>query len=139
MNMSQIFKKAHEITKAAIKAGDNYRVTFGAALRILMTKPVDAVEALKAIGGKLWEKAGMSRVYFDAAEWMGIKINRYNTGNIASAYVNGEKISNSEARRMISSVEKVWFDNEDGKFYSRATNRALAAEVIEKIKAAAGL
>lgn len=34
MNLSKLFKIAHRVTKAAIKAGDNYRVTFAAALKL---------------------------------------------------------------------------------------------------------
>lgn len=34
MNMSQIFKAAHALTKATIQAGDSYAVTFAAALKI---------------------------------------------------------------------------------------------------------
>lgn len=33
MNKSNLFKMAHLLTKATIKAGDNYQVTFGAAVK----------------------------------------------------------------------------------------------------------
>ncbi|WP_198333650.1 hypothetical protein [Psychrobacter namhaensis] len=33
MNKSNLFKLAHTLTKATIKAGDNYQVTFGAAVK----------------------------------------------------------------------------------------------------------
>ena len=33
MHKSEIFKKAHEITKKVIQSGDSYQVTFSAALR----------------------------------------------------------------------------------------------------------
>lgn len=35
MNNSKLFTQAHALTKATIKAGDNYRVTFAAALKLL--------------------------------------------------------------------------------------------------------
>lgn len=38
MNKSQIFKAAHALTKAAHVAGESYRVTFGAALRIVIAE-----------------------------------------------------------------------------------------------------
>ena len=38
MNKSQIFKKAHELTKSVHVAGDCYRVTFGAALKIVIAE-----------------------------------------------------------------------------------------------------
>lgn len=33
MNKSEIFKKAHRVAKAVIKHGDDYRITFGAAVK----------------------------------------------------------------------------------------------------------
>jgi len=38
MNKSAIFKAAHALTKATVKAGDSYQVTFGAALRIVIAE-----------------------------------------------------------------------------------------------------
>lgn len=38
MNKSSIFKAAHALTKATVKAGDSYAVTFGAALRIIIAE-----------------------------------------------------------------------------------------------------
>ena len=38
MNKSQIFKKAHELAKSVHVAGDCYRVTFGAALKIVIAE-----------------------------------------------------------------------------------------------------
>lgn len=35
MNKSKLFKLAHKLTKKVIKAGDNYQVTFGAAIKIV--------------------------------------------------------------------------------------------------------
>ena len=37
-NKSQIFKKAHELAKSVHVAGDCYRVTFGAALKIVIAE-----------------------------------------------------------------------------------------------------
>ena len=136
MTKSEIFRKAHEITRSVLLAGDNYRVTFAAALKSLMSKTVNMVEALTAIGGNLWEKAGMARIYFnDLESLMGLRISRYNTGNISSASLNGESISNSGAQRMLNSVDKIWFDLADGKFYYRASDVALANQVVAAIRA----
>ena len=35
MNKSQLFKKAHKLAKKIIQAGDNYRVTFRACLKMI--------------------------------------------------------------------------------------------------------
>lgn len=39
---------------------------------------------------------------------VGLEVSRYNTGNIAHATVNGERISNAGARRLLNT--KVWLD-----------------------------
>ena len=67
-------------------------------------------------GGKLWEKGSMKRIYFNASAW-GLEVNHYNTGNISSATINGERISNSEAARCEN--VKIWYDLQDGKFYTK--------------------
>lgn len=36
MNKSELFKAAHKLTKEVIKTGDNYRVTFGAAIKFIL-------------------------------------------------------------------------------------------------------
>ena len=62
------------------------------------------IEKLTELGGKLWEKGDKRRVYFNApavAAMIGLNIHYYGTGNISSANLNGEKISNSRARRMM--------------------------------------
>lgn len=38
MTKSEMFKKAHALTKATIKQGDNYQITFGACLNVVMTE-----------------------------------------------------------------------------------------------------
>lgn len=35
MNKSELFRKAHALTKQIIQAGDDYRATFGAALKFV--------------------------------------------------------------------------------------------------------
>ena len=42
MNKSELFKAAHKLAKSVIKAGDNYRVTFGAALKMILSESVKA-------------------------------------------------------------------------------------------------
>ena len=36
MNKSELFKSAHKLAKSVIKSGDNYRVTFGAAIKAIL-------------------------------------------------------------------------------------------------------
>lgn len=37
MNKSNLFKAAHKLAKSVIKSGDNYRVTFGAAIKAVLS------------------------------------------------------------------------------------------------------
>ena len=61
MNKSELFKLAHKLTKKVIKAGDNYRVTFGACIKVVKAAYFGSIEAnLKA-----WNKNGENRVYIN--------------------------------------------------------------------------
>lgn len=59
------------------------------------------IEKFESAGFKRWTKYDKDRLYIDA-EGLGLSYNRYNTGNIAYAEWQGEKISNSHAREMMS-------------------------------------
>jgi len=66
-----------------------------------------AKEGLIELGGKHWQSGDKSkeRVYLSNAlleKLIGLKTDRYGTGNISSASLQGEKISNSRAREIIS-------------------------------------
>ena len=79
------------------------------------------VERLAKVG-KLWEKAGKRRIYFDdLSGWYGLKTTRYHTGNISSASLDGERISNTTAHHILSALSnaKVWYDFEDSKFHGQ--------------------
>ena len=71
MNKSELFKAAHKLTKSVIKSGDNYRVTFGAAIKaileglVMTTKSIE--EQLIEAGAKIWEKGNMKRIYINDA------------------------------------------------------------------------
>lgn len=99
-----------------------HRIAIG-AMRTRKTTPTPAIysiETMTAIGGNRWQKNGMDRVYINNwAEFAGIETSRYNTGNISSASYQGEGISNSQAYKLLSSIDKVWFDAADGKLHGR--------------------
>lgn len=76
---------------------------------------------VQEIGGNLWESGDKKRIYFskDAVLKMaGYKVTVYGTGNISSASFRGEKISNSEGTRAVSSVSglKFFYDLVNKKF-----------------------
>lgn len=94
-----------------------------AARKSVRDKPIE-VDELVEIGGSRWQKNGMDRVYFnDGASRYGIETGRYGTGNISSATLNGEKISNTSARKIINKVNsmKYYFDANDGKFHYKTS------------------
>lgn len=79
-------------------------------------------ESLTAIGGKLWENGSMRRIYFnDLPELFGLVAERYNTGNISAANLNGASISNSRAREIhaVLSTGKLWYDLTSNEFASK--------------------
>jgi hypothetical protein len=49
----------------------------------------------------LWEKYNKRRLYLDFAKIINLEVDRYNTGNISSAFLDGEKISNSKAYKYL--------------------------------------
>lgn len=59
MDKARFFKLAHKLTKKVIQKGDNYRVTFGAALKIVKTAYFGKITARV----KGWNKNGESRFY----------------------------------------------------------------------------
>ncbi|MFD7016157.1 hypothetical protein [Streptomyces sp. NPDC059928] len=124
-----------------------HRIAIG-AMRTRKTAPkpvIYSIETMTAIGGNRWQKNGMDRVYInDWAEFAGIEISRYNTGNISSASYRGDGISNSQAYKLLGSIDKVWFDAADGKLYARfgysesrvASREEVWASVASGIRAA---
>jgi hypothetical protein len=62
-----------------------------------------------AIGGKPWQpKQGPTRIYLnDWAPLAGLQVDRYKSGNIKWATLDGEKISNARAARLLQG--KVYF------------------------------
>ena len=58
-------------------------------------------ELMKDKSHNLWEKYNKRRLYLDFAKIINLQVDRYNTGNISSAYLEGEKISNSKASKYL--------------------------------------
>lgn len=72
MNKSTTFKKAHELAKSVHVVGECYRVTFGAALKIVIAEskaPKSAKQFFLDLGGNEWAKEGFDRVYINAKQF----------------------------------------------------------------------
>jgi hypothetical protein len=95
----------------------NHRITLG---RKTPKTVAFTVETMTAIGGSRWTKGDMDRVYINNwADFAGLDVARYNTGNISSAAYQGESISNRQAGLILGAIDKVWFDAADGKLHAR--------------------
>lgn len=99
------------------------------------------LEKLQTLG-TLWEKNGKARIYFNNLPSMfGLETTHYGSGNLGSATIDGEKISNREASDLLSVFveSKLWYDLNDGQFHHTLTNSRkydgdlVAGEVIKKI------
>lgn len=71
MNTSNIFKKAHALTKATIQTGDSYSATFAICLKVIYAESKEeGIETkLLAMGLKVWEKGSMKRIYMTCAQF----------------------------------------------------------------------
>ncbi len=106
---------------------------------------VYSIDTMTAIGGSRWTRNGHDRVYLNEwADLAGLEISRYKSGNIWSAAYQGDTISNSQAGKLLGSIDKVWFDAADGALHCRygysesrvATREELWAAVVSGVRAA---
>ena len=90
------------------------------------------IKALESKGFHRWTKGDYDRLYANAEDF-GLYTESYNSGNIRYAELNGVKISNAAAGRILSA--KIYIDVNTGELVvSRATGDA--DEIVEAVKAA---
>jgi hypothetical protein len=104
-------------------------------------EPIGIINRLINLGGKEWQKNNYHRVYFNNIEnllsLIDFKVEYYNTGNILSARLQGEKISNSRANELINKIEKakIFYDVIQYEFnYNKNYSHYFINEIIEKLK-----
>lgn len=94
-------------------------------------------EQLENAGGKYWEMNGMERVYFnDLERFVGLSTARYSrSGNISSASLNGQSISNTKARdiEFQMSQGKIWYGINTNVFNSKNMHEDYADIIINEI------
>lgn len=144
MTNSERFIEAHKTAKQIRDCFSSYRGAFAFALteiyameRQEKTAPEKTTaEKLEALGIDAWERGEMKRYYINDEHLeavFGLSIGRYNTGNVSSASLNGEGISNSKAYKLLG--RGIWYDaNTDSwmqktEFGTRALNDTLAASL----------
>jgi|WetSurSiteA1Bulk_404760.scaffolds.fasta_scaffold45100_2 hypothetical protein len=93
-----------------------------------MAKTIDTW--LVSLGGRDWQRGAHHRVYVGvelACKIVGLKITRYGSGNISSATLKGETISNSSARSYLCDLENCYYDVVSGKFVGSTLGLAATA------------
>lgn len=89
----------------------------------------EQIERLVNAGASRWTKYERDRLYIKRlADLIGLSYTKYNTGNISSAELNGETISNSECNRILAALDKAYVDLKTDTVY--IDGRDDAAEVI---------
>ena len=121
INRSNLFRRAHALAHQIVSSCSSYHAALGLALARVWkamkeemkkaladalevlpgtkVKDAEALQDLKAYG-KVWVGGKHKRLYLNAKA-LGLKCDYYHTGNISRAWVNGEDISNCEARRIL--------------------------------------
>lgn len=78
-----------------------------------------------------WTKGGKDRLYFNIADNGTLDIDRYKSGNIHHAYLDGEKISNSRANRILET--RAYLDLKTGEtVIVSGDEHDLVADIFEK-------
>lgn len=90
---------------------------------------------LVGIGGRAWTGGSNRRVYIPvpvASRAIGLVVHRYDSGNVSSATLHGDKISNGEARELLAKLDGAYFDVVANKFVGcGATLRSAFTALIE--------
>ncbi|ELW8656300.1 hypothetical protein SIL91_004914 [Salmonella enterica] len=146
MNKSTLFITAWNMSRdAAAKFGGSVKSYFAESLKLAYgrTRLVTLESCLK-IGGKLWEKNGMRRVYFNGdivAAAVGFEYDTYKTGNVKWACLGDASLANGRANavRTMICTGKFWFDTADNKIHARGDEcRDLSLiSVVRALKAVA--
>jgi len=91
---------------------------------------------LKENGAQEWNKKG-NRIYLNTVVYklMKLQVQRHNTGTISYAELNDEKISNSEASRIISAFleARMYIDLDNGKIIANNTGDSYYNDMVKNI------
>lgn len=90
-----------------------------------------------ALGGNTWtpRNGGPTRIYLDTQIWaplIGLEVTTYNTGNISGATLNGSKLSNTKAHKLLAGSKIYWMD---GHIYAQGGVADYLDEIVEVVAA----
>ncbi len=94
--------------------------------------------ALRSIGNE-WSKGSYHRIYInDLTGWYGLQTTRYGSGNISSATLDGQGISNSHAREICGDLAygKLWLDLTDNRWYSKDLAQGYVDVILPRVREA---
>lgn len=100
------------------------------------------VMAKMLILGRLWEKYGKRRIYFNQAALLnlcGVEVDSYKSGHVSYCAVNGERASHSDGEYWLDGTDGCYYDLITGKFSKNASlyassRRSKFADVVSAIK-----
>lgn len=111
-----------------------------------VTEPAPLTTAdITAVGGREWKSGANHRVYINAWHaFIGLHVETRRSGSVSYATLNGEAISNSDARKFGEAVSKVYFDTADNEIHIQwgsgtpfqMNRQELAAAISAGIRAA---
>lgn len=136
--MKEIMIKAWAIYRTLTEG--THREKLSVALKTAWTEvkandEKSGIDKLIDMGASRWTKGGHDRLYLFkvGAEIMGLDCDYYKTGRVNGATLNGEKISNAEANRVISAYANAYIDLKDNILYG--VSGRYAEDFSEKIAA----
>lgn len=130
----EIMSKAWEIAREGQKVfGGKVSEYFAESLKMAwaQVKSSISIEALEKKGFSRWTKGDMDRLYFSLEKSGALELDYYKSGNLRSADLEGERISNAEACRLLA--VKCFIDLNNGNKLVVQYGREEAQEVVREL------
>ena len=133
----ELMSKAWEIAREGQKEfGGKVTEYFAEALKMVWAEAKNNIniEALEKKGFNRWTKGNMDRLYFNIEKSGDLELDYYKSGNLRSADLDGERISNAEACRLLA--VKCFIDLKNGNKlvvqYGREDAQDMVRDLAEK-------
>ena len=129
-----IMVRAWEIAREGQKTfGGKVSEYFAQALKMAwaQVKNTIDIDVLEKKGFNRWTKGNMDRLYFNLEKSGDLELDYYNSGNLRSADLDGERISNAEACRLLS--VKCFIDLKNGNKLVVQYGREDAQDVVREL------
>lgn len=93
---------------------------------------------LKMLGNE-WRAGDKHRIYINNLdELYGLKVQRYKTGNISGASLDGEPLSNTKAQKLMTQLDgvfgKLWYDVNSQRFMYQNISTSVAESIIDIVR-----